>query len=389
MKRLLIIFLSLLMLGGCVDLKLPEEPKYRGGEVKQTEMSEFIGLWITIYELSPKGKTEKEYVKYASEMMKNISSFGFTDIFVQVRANCDSIYYSDIFPPCYMYAKNGKLGFDALGILCEKAHENKLNIHAWINPYRICTDCERQPVNLPKGVKKSEIVKIGNGRYLNPCSEKTSKVISDGIREIIENYDVDGIHIDDYFYPGDKKEIDEDEYKAYIANGGKSSLPDYRRGNVSSLVSSIYSLVKSENEKLTFSISPGADIYKDKNSMYADVPLWCGENGYCDMIIPQIYFGFKNESKPFKKTFNEWKKLTEDKCVRLCIGLAIYKHGKEDKYAGESGKDEWKNSGDIIKRQVEYVRENEADGFCVFSYDYIFGNRNFTNEEVQNLKSVI
>lgn len=385
MKRLLAVILSFLLLCGCSDLKLSENK----AEVSERNKSEFIGLWMTIYELAPKEKNENEYKKQVEEMLENVSSFGFTDIFVQVRANCDSIYYSDIFPPCYMYAENGFLKFDALGILCEKAHEKKLKIHAWINPYRICTDCERQPVNLPAGIEKTEIFKNGNGRYLNPCSEKSIKVILDGIREIIENYSVDGIHIDDYFYPTDKKEIDAREYEEYTFDGGKSSLSDFRRSNVSFLISSIYSLIKSENEKLIFSISPCGDIYKNENSLFADVALWCTESGYCDMMIPQIYFGFENESKPFKNTFDKWRALADKGCVKLCPGLAIYKHEKEDKYAGEMGKNEWKEHGDIIKRQVEYIRRKKADGFCIFSYNYVFGNRNFTNEEVKNLKSVI
>lgn len=386
MKRLLAVILSFLLFCGCTDSNIYERNADTG---KEAEKNEFIGLWITIYELAPKIKNENEYEKQTDKTMKSIASFGFTDIFVQVRANCDSIYYSDIFPPCYMYAESGKLKFDALSILCKKAHENNLKIHAWINPYRICTDCEKQPVNIPAGMKESEIYKNGKSRYLNPCNGKTSKAILDGIREITENYDIDGIHIDDYFYPTDKKEIDKKEYEKYISGGGKSNLSDYRRSNVSSLISSIYSLVKAKNENLIFSISPSADIGKNENLLFADVSLWCGESGYCDMVIPQIYFGFENESKPFMQTFDKWKNLTGKSNVKLCPGLAIYKHGKEDKYAGVTGKDEWKKHSDIIKREIEYVRKNGADGFCIFSYNYIFGNRNFTNEEVKNLKSVI
>ena len=107
------------------------------------------------------------------------------------------------------------------------------------------------------------------------------------------------------------------------------------------------------------------------------------------MIIPQIYFGFENENMPFCEIFDVWKELTENSPVKLCIGLSIYKTESEDKYAGERGKNEWINNGDIIKRQIEYLREKGADGFSVFSYNYVFGNRNFTKDEVKNLKSVI
>lgn len=386
-KRLLICSLCLLLvfLCGCEKMRTAEEMPGK----KAKEQSENIGLWIAVYEGAPDEKNEKAYREKISQMTEKISRFGFTDIFFQVRANCDAVYPSALFPACYMYADEGELCFDALEIMCEEAHERGLKIHAWINPYRICSDIKRQPLNLPEGINENEIYKNGDARYLNPCSEKTTSVILGGIREIIENYDVDGIHIDDYFYPTQDKKIDKKEYEAFKKSGGVCDISQYRRDNVSALISSAYSLIKSQNEKLVFSISPGADIDKDKNLLYADVERWCTESGYCDMIIPQIYFGFENENMPFESVFDRWKILTEKSGTMLLTGLAIYKSGKEDKYAGESGKNEWKKNSDIISRQIEYIRKNGGDGFCLFSYSYVFGNRNFTNEEIKNLKNVL
>ncbi|MGN0444447.1 MAG: glycoside hydrolase family 10 protein [Acutalibacteraceae bacterium] len=392
MKRILILVGLFIFLCGCVDLKIDNStqlPSQQHSDFEEENKNEFKGIWLTVYELAPESDSEKEYIKKADDIMNNIGSFGFTDIFIQVRANCDSIYDSDIFPPCYMYADENNLYFDALSILCKKAHEFGLKVHAWINPYRICSDINIQPLNIPKGIEKDDIIICGDGRYLNPSAEKTNAVILGGIREILENYNIDGIHIDDYFYPVQSESIDKKEYSRYLKKGGKSELSDFRRNNVSSLISSMYSLVKSYGDGILFSISPCADIEKDREKLYADVGLWCSEKGYCDMIIPQIYFGFENENMPFCETFDKWKKLTENSSVKLCIGLSIYKTESEDKYAGGSGKDEWKNNSDIIKRQIEYLRENDADGFSVFSYNYVFGNKNFTKDEVKNLKSVI
>lgn len=392
MKRILILVGLFIFLCGCVDLKIDNStqlPSQVHSEYEEEIDNEFKGIWLTVYELAPESSSEKEYIKKADDIMNNISSFGFTDIFIQVRANCDSIYNSDIFPPCYLYADEGKLYFDALSILCEKAHEFGLKIHAWVNPYRICSDINIQPLNIPKGIDEDSIIICGDGRYLNPLAEKTNSVILSSIREILESYNIDGIHIDDYFYPSQSESIDKKEYSRYLKKGGKSELSDFRRNNVSSLISSIYSLVKSYGDDILFSISPCADIEKDRDNLYADVGLWCSEKGYCDMIIPQIYFGFENENMPFCEIFDMWKELTENSPVKLCIGLSIYKTQSEDKYAGESGKNEWINNSDIIKRQIEYLREKGADGFSVFSYNYVFGNRNFTKDEVKNLKSVI
>lgn len=357
-------------------------------EIHNAEKSEIKGLWIAIYELAPEEKGEEAYREKINNMMKNVSSFGFTDVFVQVRANCDAIYPSSFFPASENYSENGKLYFDALKIIVKSAHKNNLKVHAWVNPYRICSDCDTQPLNIPVGVSNDYVYNNGKAYYLNPSNERTNTVILCGIREIIENYDVDGVHIDDYFYPTQNTKIDEKEFDAYLRAGGTNDLDNFRRDSVSALISSIYSLVKSVDDNIVFSISPGADIAKDKNLLYADVEKWCSESGYCDMIIPQIYFGFENSSKPFDETLKKWNKLDRSEDTKLCVGLAIYKSGKEDKYAG-FGKNEWIENNDIIKRQIKLLRKEGADGFCLFSYNYVFGNRNFTKEEVKNIKSVI
>lgn len=390
-KRILILFMLFFLLCGCSNELISDDyvPEQTAStEALMQEKTEFRGIWVAIYEAAPENNSETDYNAKADKMMRNISAFGFTDVFLQVRANCDAIYKSDIFPACYMYACGGEIYFDALDIMCEKAHEYGLKIHAWINPYRICSDSKTQPMNIPHNINKSDIYHNGNAAYLNPCSDRVSELILDGIREICENYNIDGIHIDDYFFPSQDKEIDSSEYSGYIGEGGEMCLDDFRRTKVSSLISSAYSMIKFISEDIVFSISPAADIVKNKDKLYADVEKWSTESGYCDIIIPQIYFGFENTAQPFAETFEKWRILTENTDTKLAIGLAIYKSGTDDKYAG-SGKNEWIDNNDIIKRQVELIRSCGAYGFSVFSYNYIFGHRNFTKEEVKKLKSVL
>ena len=394
MKRIFIISLLLvIILCGCDKREyrdfsedLPEDYIIESGETEDT--GEIKGIWVAIYEAAPESSDKNKYIEKTNEMMKNISEFGFTDVFFQVRANCDSVYNSSLFAPCYMYATGDELWFDALQIMSDSAHKYNLKIHAWINPYRVCGNRKNMPLRLPEGIAESDIYQNGEAFYLNPGDEKTTQLVLKGIKEIIENYNVDGIHIDDYFYPCVDEKIDKDEYKKYKSDGGENSLYDFRRDCVSAFVSSAYAMIKSEDSRLMFSISPSADIDKNYNVLFADVEKWCSESGYCDMIIPQIYFGFENSSLPFEKTYAKWSEITSEKDIKLCVGLAIYKSGCEDKYAGD-GKNEWINNNDIIKSEVLFLREHQSDGFAVFSYNYIFGNRKFTKEEVENLKSVI
>lgn len=368
----------------------PDITSYSQPPVQNTESAEFRGVWLAIYELSPKSKTstENEYKEKIDLMMKNLNSIGTTDAFVQVRANCDSIYPSQYFKPYSSFEKDGKIIFDALKIIVASAHEHGIKVHAWINPYRISsTDGVSDTDPIYGFVEKSDIYTNGKKAHLKPCSEKAKKLVLDGIREILA-YDVDGVHIDDYFYPDNDTKIDESEYSAYLSAGGSLSLPDWRRANVSSLVSSIYSLVKSTNTNKIFSISPAGDIDKNKDTLYADVELWCSTYGYTDMIIPQIYYGFENEKQPFKKCLDRWKNSVKSDSVKLVIGLAVYKAGETDEYAGK-GENEWKNSSDIIKRQVEYLRKNDCDGYALFSYHHVFSDSESIKAEINNLKSVL
>ena len=391
MKKILLVIMSLLLLCSCAkinsDEATKEEPTPEYALTKEDSDDEVIGVWLPIYELSGKSKTESQFKERAKEIIENCELLSVTDIFIQVRANCDSIYPSKFFPPSFYFSSNGKLNFDALKIFLSAAHKKNIRVHAWINPYRLSSDFFKENTT-PEILKKADIIVAGNGKYLDPASQRVNKLVLSGIREILENYEVDGIHIDDYFYPATDEKIDENEYNEYLKSGGSLALEDFRRNTVSFLVSSIFSLVKSYGENKIFSVSPCADIDKNISTLYADVKLWCSQGGYADWIIPQIYFGFENSSMPFDKCLEKWKKLAENSSVRLLTGLAVYKAGQEDKYAG-SGKNEWLESNDIIAREVEYLRKNEISGFVLFSYNYVFGNKNFTKYEVKNLKSVI
>ena len=139
--------------------------------------------------------------------------------------------------------------------------------------------------------------------------------------------------------------------------------------NVNNFVSGMYSAVKAIDKNVTVSISPSGDIDSNYNVHYADVKKWLKEEGFADLIIPQIYFGFENEQDPFEKALNDWSSLPRSKSVSLSVGLAIYKAGKEDYFAG-SGKYEWTQHSDIIKRQAKL---SEEYGYVFFSYSYLSG----------------
>lgn len=378
--------------------------KYEMGETTSPEAVEieeelFIGSWLSFMELcvTPERDTKEEYSEYIDNIFDNMKEVGVTDVFVQVRPFADAFYNSDLFPSSsYIACEQGEeLPFDVLSVVTEKGKEKDISIHAWINPYRVSSKsdisalCEENyACQWYEEDESDHVVMTEKGIYFNPASEKVRKLIVDGAKELMENYDIKGIHIDDYFYFENCGNFDSEQYGRYTEGGGDLDVSSWRRENINTLLSSLYITVKSYGEDKIFSVSPSGKIDKCYNEDYADVYLWCESEGYCDMIIPQIYFGFENESMPFERCLSEWASLCEGKSTKLVIGLALYKAGQEDTFA-LSGKNEWIENSDIISRQAELVKEKNCYGFALYSGSYINFSEKILSEELNNLKSVL
>ncbi len=356
---------------------------------KEPESEEIRAVWISVYDLAEfKGISEGGFSAKAENMFKKIAESGFNHVFLHVRPASDALYKSEIFPwSRYISGEEGiSPGYDPLEIFLRIAHEHSLKIHAWINPYRISAtsrDMENLSENHPArklyAKHAQDIYFSTEGIYYNPASERVQALILDGIREIVRNYDIDGIHIDDFFYPTVSEDIDKTEFKEYKDSSGSLSLAQWRREQVNAFVSGMYSTVKNENESIIVSISPSADIEADLDVHFADVIKWSSEEGFCDWMIPQIYYGMKNETMPFKKTVLNWCDTVKNENIRLVIGISSYKCGEEDLYAG-SGRDEWTTNTDILYEQLKYLRKNNADGFAVFSYSTLFAENTQTKD---------
>lgn len=377
----------------------PASPKTTAGTTKPAEtQTELRGIWISCYDyISAAGKTRSEYKAETDKMFKSIADCGFNTAFVHMRAFSDAFYESDIYPYSSFVAgtEGASLPFDPFKVILESAKKYGISVHGWINPFRVSTKNDPSLLSASNPAKKildggnseGEVCILKNGIYYNPACVSNHKLILDGVREIIGKYDIDGIHIDDYFYPSTDKSIDSKQYSQYKASGGALSLAEWRRASVNSFVSSLYSTVKATNSNLTVSISPAAQIEKNKNELYADCALWLSSKGYADIIIPQIYFGFEHETLDFQSLLAEWAALPRNPQIKLVCGLAAYKCGKNDAYAG-TGSAEWQENTDILARQLKCIRKNKNySGFVVFSYKDL--NRAACKTEIQNLKEAV
>lgn len=377
----------------------PASPKTTAGTTKPAEtQTELRGIWISCYDyISAAGKTRSEYKAETDKMFKSIAACGFNTAFVHMRAFSDAFYESDIYPYSSFVAgtEGASLPFDPFKVVLESAKKYGISVHGWINPFRVSTKNDPSLLSASNPAKKildggnseGEVCILKNGIYYNPACVSNHKLILDGVREILGKYDIDGIHIDDYFYPSTDKSIDSKQYSQYKASGGALSLAEWRRASVNSFVSSLYSTVKATNSNLTVSISPAAQIEKNKNELYADCALWLSSKGYADIIIPQIYFGFEHETLDFQSLLAEWAALPRNPQIKLVCGLAAYKCGKNDAYAG-AGSAEWQENTDILARQLKCIRKNKNySGFVVFSYKDL--NRAACKTEIQNLKEAV
>lgn len=377
----------------------PASPKTTAGTTRPAEtQTELRGIWISCYDyISAAGKTRSEYKAETDKMFKSIADCGFNTAFVHMRAFSDAFYESDIYPYSSFVAgtEGASLPFDPFKVILESAKKYGISVHGWINPFRVSTKNDPSLLSASNPAKKildggnseGEVCILKNGIYYNPACVSNHKLILDGVREILGKYDIDGIHIDDYFYPSTDKSIDSKQYSQYKASGGALSLAEWRRASVNSFVSSLYSTVKATNSNLTVSISPAAQIEKNKNELYADCALWLSSKGYADIIIPQIYFGFEHETLDFQSLLAEWSALPRNPQIKLVCGLAAYKCGKNDAYAG-AGSAEWQENTDILARQLKCIRKNKNySGFVVFSYKDL--NRAACKTEIQNLKEAV
>ena len=357
---------------------------------KETE--EIKGIFISYIELQEYVKRDniQESKNNINKMIENINQLKINTIILQVRANCDAIYDSEIFPySIYISQEEGKKTYDVLKYFIEESHKKNIKVIAWINPYRI-----RTTENIKTITEKSpayqylntDTVYIKNGIYWNPSKKEVEEIIINGVKEVL-NYKVDGILFDDYFYPDN--EIDIKDYEK-IRETESITLQEYHLRVINQMIEKVHNECQEKNVK--FGISPDGNIENNYQKNYADVKTWMGSSNYLDFIMPQLYYGFYNSTKAYSKVIKEWESLLKTEKVDLLVALAFYKVGKEDAYAKE-GRKEWIENDDIIMREVLLSRNlKNYKGFSLFRYDSIFKEDEYTltsRFELENLKKII
>ena len=356
---------------------------FAGCTQKKREMPETVrAMWFAYpdYREILAGRDQKGYEAMADKIMEDLDSIGINTLYIHVCAYTDAYFPSKIYP---MSKDVQDADYDPFGILVQKAKEHGIRTEAWINPLRSVLEEEAEDWEdgfiLKEWVKENnERVRWVNGRYyLNPAYPEVRELIVSFVQEVLDTYDVDGIHFDDYFYP-DGTSRNFDEYIYGEANAAEAiSREDYRRAQINELVREVRDTVKKKGSDLTFGISVSGNNDYNRDQIFADTDAWI-EEGLIDYLAPQIYWGFNNPSRPYARTVNEWRTFVGDRNCDLIIGLAAYKVGANDGYAGDAAS-EWIDSHDILARQLAYALGSECKGYAMFRYGSLFAPA----EEVQ------
>ncbi len=358
----------------------------QSSSINTTKNRPMRGVWISYIDLKMGAhpNPEKAFKLKFDNMVATAKKNGINTLFVHVRPFGDSFYPSNVFPwsHCLTGTQGQIPGFDPLKYMIKKAHASGLEFHAWINPFRISIN------NIPDKLSKSNpyyslgakkyFIKYENGICYNPAYSKIQNLIINGIKEIVEKYNIDGIHFDDYFYPTSNDATLKDmAYKNYRKKGGKMGIHQWRMKNVNTFIKKTYKSIKDIKPNVKFGISPSGNV-NNCYSMGADVKTWCSEKGYIDYICPQIYWSPNFQVMPFEKTAKAWKNLVKNQNINLYCGLALYKVGTD----ADNGT--WKEKNNILANEFKISKKLKYNGVVLYSYGQLCSK--ITKKEIKNLK---
>lgn len=332
--------------------------------------NEFLkGLWVPYMELDTQQSqdVQKTFKKNFDEIISTAKQNNINTLIVHTRCYGDSLYNSKIFPLSHIFTgtQGDHINFDPLEYMIQTAHQNNLKIHAWINPLRISSNstpqkiCETNPCK--SKIYKNKLIYHKNGIIYNPGYAEVRQLICEGVKEIMDNYDIDGVHFDDYFYPEIQDMTSSDTaYEEYTKSGSNAKNQcEWRIENINLLIKDVSSTIKSKKPHVQFGISPPGNINNCKK-VGIDFNCWLKEK-YIDYICPQLYWSLECPEMPFENILNEWKEVKNIFNTKMYIGLALYKIGTE------SDCGTWQNDKNILCKECDLIYQKNMDGVILYS----------------------
>jgi len=293
---------------------------------------EFRGVWVaTVANIdwpSKPGLSVDQQKDEAIKILDRCSELGLNAVVLQVRTSCDALYESQLEP--WSYYLTGQQGqapepfYDPLEFWIEQTHRRGMELHAWFNPYRAKNSGQKY-TDSDDHISKThpELVKrYGNDKtsylWLDPSEPKSREHTLKVFLDVVRRYDVDGVHIDDYFYPYPVDDIpfpDDPAWEKYTQAGGKLARDDWRRDQMNQFIREVYEQIKQTKPHVKFGISPfgiwkpgypsSVQGFNQYEKLYADAKLWLNE-GWCDYYSPQLYWPIHAKQQSFPALLQWW-----------------------------------------------------------------------------------
>lgn len=388
-KRILAACLGVLLaLSGCTAPTGGETPPVRESNAR----GDMRAVWVsTVYNLDYPSKATADPAalkREADKILSNAAELGMNAVILQVRPSCDAIYPSELYPwSAWLTGSQAtapKDEFDPLEYWVEQAHALGLELHAWLNPYRVTKRGAQEFAALSAGSPAKQhpewVIEYENNYYLDPGIPEVRELVVQGAEEIVRNYDVDGVHLDDYFYPG-KNFKDDATFAKY--GGSFSDRADWRRDNVNQLIKTLDTRLHAIKAGLSFGVSPSG-VWRDAKSdplgsattggyesysaSYADSRKWVKE-GWIDYICPQIYWYIGHKTMDYKTVAQWWANTVKGTGVKLYIGMADYMAGSADPSSA------WYGVSAIAAQLALNKTIAEVAGEVHFRYQFLADNK--------------
>ena len=353
---------------------------------------EWRAVWVSYLEWAGMDfSSEEAFRAGAAELMDNCLSIGLNTVIAQVRPFGDALYRSNLFPWSHLCTgeQGQDPGFDPLDVLITEAHSRGLSLEAWVNPYRLRSSAKMPPAlaeNNLANVHPEWVCAVGEGLYLNPAIPEAADYVVQGVAELVQNYAVDGIHFDDYFYPTTDPAFDAADY---AASGSTLTQDDWRRENVNALMELCHAAARRYGVR--FGAAPAGDPEQNYTLQYSDAARWLRQ-GTVDYLMPQLYWGqeyIKNgdASHSFAQLAAAWAALPRAAGVKLYAGLGAYRVGAGD---GSDAGSEW-FSGHALADQLALLARLGVQGAGLYRYGSLFANSDapaLAESEAEAIKGV-
>lgn len=345
----------------------------------------YRAVWVSYLEWQQMDfSTEAAFRTQTEQMLDKIAALGATVVLAQVRPFADALYPSAYFPLSHLCTgqQGQALGFDPLKIWVTAAHARGLQLEAWVNPYRVRQGqtpalCAQSPAVLhPDWVKTTD-----TGCYFDPANPAVRQYIADALGELCQNYAVDGVHFDDYFYPTTDPAFDADDYAAAQT---PLTLAQWRTENVNALMQLCRQTVHGFGRR--FGVAPAGDPAQCAATQYSDAALWLRQPGYADYVMPQLYWGLQytkngDTSHSLARLAAQWAALPRSGEVALYAGLGAYRIGAGD---GSDLGGEWQ-TGHALADQWRALQGAGILGGGLYRYDSLFSGQDLPAQETAAL----